>query len=418
MKTLNEWSKAAVSIRDVLTLRARRLSVGWLWLVALIALPDCSFTGREPPTYTAVFCDIQKPLFGRHCASDAEKSRGIRLSDAALALNRGETIDVALDDSPAALTRCGGEPEALLFRGAFPEGQPVCVPDSVSPLTACAVPCQQYFGQVNDAGSLVPEYPPDPSVVAFCAQEAVAHLSTNVPRAPLGYPDGCTKAGKLLDDFVDTRYRSEPVDWDLAGQIGVSPYESVDSDHAVKHHLARLALTSPPVTNPPFDAGAASMQWITHGDGHVEFSAAENTLSHILGLSEISVGPLGCALNSCDDNDPSVNDIDFGISLNKDGLFYVIESGTLVSGPDLNGSFGTYGPGDRFRVKVKDNLDAGQTATISYARVLGSCPTGSWCPDSVFHVSQVGPGHYPLRVDTSFREYGARLTDIRVVRIR
>src|SRR3989442_718539 len=103
MRTLN--------MRDFLKRRAGRLSVGWLWVVALLALPDCTFThGAVPsvPTTTAVFCDIEKPLFGRHCASDDERTRGIRQEAAAVALNTGATLDVSLDESLTALTACSG----------------------------------------------------------------------------------------------------------------------------------------------------------------------------------------------------------------------------------------------------------------------------------------------------------------------
>ena len=398
--------------------RSRLRGVGWLWLVVILALPDCSFNPRGmPPPFTAVFCDIQKPLAGRHCASADELSRGIRLAEAAVALNRGQTIDVAIDDSPDARGRCGGEPEALLFQGAFPEGQPVCVNSLLSPpSSACAVPCQQYFGVVNAEGVLVPDSPPDPSVVAFCAQPAIAHLSTNVPLNPLGFAAGCTEGGKLVDDFADPRRSSDPVDWDLDGQIGVFPYETVETG-SVRHNLIRLAATSPPAGNPPFDAGAASSQWISRGDGYVEFSAFENTLSHVLGLSEINPGPLGCVFHTCDDTDPSLNDLDFAISLNRDGRFYVIENGNLFIGPDLNGSFGTYAPGDRFRVSVRDNSDSGHTGAIRYSRIVGPCADGHACAESVFHMS-TGAGHYPLRVDTSFREQSARITDVRIVRIQ
>ncbi len=408
-------------MREFLTTRVRRLSAGWLWLVVLLVLPNCSFHGPPPPGYTAVYCDVQQPpLFGRHCASAAEQSRGIRLAAAAVALNRGDTTDVGLDDSPAARARCGGEPEAVLFRGAFPEGQPACVSEFTNPLSACAVPCQQYFGDVADDGTFVPQDPPDPSVVQFCGQQAFAHLSANVPRTsgvPLGYPTGCTEAGMLIPEFVDPRRKPERIEWDLAGQVGVASYDSIVGG-VLTHNLMRVAATSAPATDPPFDAGAASSQWITKGDAYVEFSAFENTLSHVLGLSEINVGPLGCPFESCDDHDPSLDDIGFAISLNRDGRFYVIENGVLVNGPDVNGSFGTYNAGDKFRVKVTDNSDLAKTATISYVRIVGSCSPGTPCPELVFYASLTHVGNYPLRADTSFREYGAKITDVRIVRIQ
>ena len=415
MKTRNRLSNEAISMRDFLRSTARRLSVSWFWPLVVLVLPNCGFSpGSIPPSFTAVFCDIEKPLVGRHCASDDEKSRGIRLAEAAVALNRGDAIDLALDDSPAARGRCGGEPEAVLFQGAFPQGQPTCVSAS-SASTACTVPCEQYFGQVQADGSLTPDNPPDPLTVAFCQQHA--RLSANVPQNPLGYSDGCTTGGKLVDYFVDPRAASEAIEWDPAGQIGVAPI--VTSDGFVTHSsISRSAFTSPPANNPPFDAGAASSQWFSHGDGFVEFSALENNLSHILGLSEVSVPPLGCLFNACDDTDPSFVDIRYGISLNKDGFFYLIENGQFVqNGPGFNGSWGQYLAGDRFRVNVKDNSDTNQTATISYSRIVGSCSISGPCPEVVFYTSQIGPGHYPLRVDTSFREQGATLSDIRIVRI-
>jgi hypothetical protein len=183
--------------------------------------------------------------------------------------------------------------------------------------------------------------------------------------------------------------------------------------------LQRTAATSQP---PDFDAGTASKQRIEHGDAYVEFSAAENTLSHVIGLSEISDG---CA-DPCADSDPSLTDINFAISLNADGRVYVIESGVLVTGPDINGSFGTYDPNDvfdpndpktRFRVSLRQSSDGTPTATVTYSRMTAQCVPGNQCPEDVFYTHD-GLGHYPLRVDTSFREANATLTNVTVVRIQ
>jgi hypothetical protein len=77
-----------------------------------------------------------------------------------------------------------------------------------------------------------------------------------------------------------------------------------------------------------------------------------------------------------------------------------------------------------FRVTVKDNLDGsgsfapmGGTATVVYSRLTGSCTDGSVCAEEVLYTSQL-QAHYPLRVDSSFRENLGTLTNVRLVRIR
>ncbi len=390
-------------MRDFLRRRVR-WSIGWLWAaVALLALPNCTFNvmglgplprnldpGPAPHTST-IFCDIVKNE-GRHCATASEKATGVRLAAAAVALNTGQTSTIGLDESPAALARCGGEPEAVLFQGAFPEGYSVCLncgtqipavyPDANA---VCVKQCEDVF-----TGS-APVVPPPADTVTFCGLNA--HASTNFPIGSC-FADACTPGGMLRPDFADPRRVPEPVSWvDL---IGVTP---------AGNNLTRTAATT---TN--FDAGAASIQWMSRGDAYVEFSASESDRSHVIGFSEV-----GCPF-PCADGDPSLLDIRFAVSLNLDGRFYILESGALITGPDVNGSFGTYTPGERFRVSAKDNSDG--TAAITYSRITGSCLPGTPCAETVFYTHMGGPAQYPFRVDTSFREVGATLADVRVVRIQ
>lgn len=388
-----------------------RWSPGWLWLVVLLALPNCGFEvgglGVPPnldpgplPHSDAVFCDIET-FGGRHCASPEEIGSGIRLAAAAVAINTGAKNTIGLDESPAALARCGGAPEAVTFEGPFPDGLFACLNcGAVVPATyadsnaVCIAKCQDVI-----ANSGVPG-PPD--VLAYCS--ANAHAATNFPISSC-FMGACSTGGTLRDDFVDPRRPPEAVTWtDLIGTAA-----SGGDGNA----LARLTATSPPAGNPPFDAGAASIQWIARGDAYVEFSAAESSLSHVAGLSQI---PAGC-LFPCADTDAGLTDISFGISLNRDGRYYVLENGSLVPGPDINTSFGIYAAGDRFRVSVKQSADGSNTATITYSRLTGSCIAGMPCPESVFF-THAGPASYPMRVDASFRETAAKLTDVRVVRIR
>jgi hypothetical protein len=72
--------------------------------------------------------------------------------------------------------------------------------------------------------------------------------------------------------------------------------------------------------------------------------------------------------------------------------------------------------GERFRVSVRDNSDG--TASVTYVRITGTCVPGTPCNENVILTRSGGPAHYPLRVDTAFRELNATLADVRVVRIQ
>src|SRR4029077_15769256 len=101
----------------------------------------------------------------------------------------------------------------------------------------------------------------DPVFAAYCV--ANARVSTNVPLgSPLGFPNGCTGEGVLRPDFDDPRRVPDPIVW---------THQNGTSDSAGS--LTRTAATTGGATS-DFNAGAASTQWFTHGDGYVEFSAA------------------------------------------------------------------------------------------------------------------------------------------------
>jgi hypothetical protein len=97
---------------------------------------------------------------------------------------------------------------------------------------------------------------------------------------------------------------------------------------------------------------------------------------------------------------------------------YIFESGAAQPGPIPTGngpSFGTYAAGDRFRVHATDDFDG--TATITYARVTGPCTDGAPCAETVLYTSP-NKAAYPLRVDSSFKQMGGTLANVRLARIR
>jgi hypothetical protein len=380
-------------MNKVWTVSARWVKPAWVLPLALLTLPNCGFHSQASISpKTAVFCDIEVKD-ARHCATDQDKAIGIRLAEAAIALNEGKAMNVGLDDSPAALQRYSGQPEAVPFKGSFPQGQPFCpaLTDPFDIQASCVSACENQFGHTDAKGNFIPDDPPDPTVVAFC--QAAAHPSTNVPAS--GFTDGCTDGGKLRDDFVEPRKDFEPVVWDPASSLGVSPGGSDGST---------LTRTAP--TTGAFDAGGGSGgQAITRGDGFLEFAANEQNTARLGGLTT----------GASADVNPDFATINFAIDFFTDSQFFVFENGVKAAGPGINGAFGSYAQGDRFRISVRDNFDG--TATISYAKVVGPCNAGTPCQTQVFYTS---PTHatYPLHVDSSFREQGGTLANVRLVRIR
>jgi len=390
-------------MRHLLNSALRALRTAWFWPLALLALPNCSFQvpGIKivPPQLKpgpgahsdAIMCDIEKyqgPQ--RRCATAQDLSMGIPRSSAAIALVTGQQKMIGLDYSTAAFAHCGmGNPEAIDFQGPFPDGYAVCVHCGQSTPADTAGVC------VAQCEDMVPNsaiQPPDK--VAFCM--ANARPSTNFPK--IGCFDGaCSNGGTFDMGFKDPRRNAESVAWD-------------NSTNATPNGNS---LTKTGGSNTNFDAGAVSDEWIFQGDGYVEAEASEINLSHVFGLALV---PMGCTRPAdCHDMDPGIADINFAISLNGDGRFYVLEGGSLVTGGDLNGSFGMYTATQRFRVKVTDTHDG--MYDVQYAFITGACNPGNICNETVFHTHNVA-ATYPLRVDTSFRELNATLANVTIVRIQ
>jgi hypothetical protein len=398
-------------MRDFLKSSGRWLSIGWFWIAVLLVLPNCSYTTPVAggpnlrrgalPHSSAIFCDIEQVL-GRRCPRPEDLATGIRLAEAAIALNEGRTSTVALDESPAARARCDGGPEAVLFVGPFPDGKKECLNCGVlgSGFTAnahdaCQQACFDLFGTFAPDRSFVPDFPPVPTVLDFCAERA--RMATNQPLD--GCFDGaCNADGTSRADFIDPRRTPEPIRWqDL---IGVVP------DGPVNNRLRRTA----PSTG-IFDAGAASEQQITRGDGYVEFAASRNDQGHAVGFSQSDAS---CS-PTCADTDPTLSDIEFAIVLSTGGRVGIVRNGINVVGPEVDQTFGAYAAGERFRVRLRDNSDG--TAAVTFTRVRGACIPGQLCNETLLH-PQPFLTPYPLHVDASLNQQGATLLDVRVVRIQ
>ena len=383
----------------------RRFTSGWwFWAVVLLALPNCTFdssgtgapshvTRGDLPHSSAVMCDIRKFQPIVRCASPQDLEVGIPFAQAAEALVSGRTSNVGLDYSEAAQAVCGaGNPEAIDFFGAFPEGSVVCLNCGVigtahaDATAVCIAECQDLVERGDG--------PLPPDVLSFCT--ATARPSTHFPATGC-FENACTTGGTLRADFADPRRIPEPVVW--RDKIGTAAVGS------------NLTQTSPSTMGDVFAAGAVSEQWIQFGDGYVEFEASENDLSHVIGFAEV---PAACAF-PCTDSDPGYADVDFALSLNADGRVYIIESGSLLMGPDLNGSFGTYAAGERFRVRVVDSLDG--TATVRYTRIVGACVPGELCNESLVFQHVTPTAAYPVRVAAAFREQNATLATVNIVRL-
>jgi alpha-tubulin suppressor-like RCC1 family protein len=128
-----------------------------------------------------------------------------------------------------------------------------------------------------------------------------------------------------------------------------------------------------------WNAGAFSANFITRGDGFVEFTAGQNNTSRIAGLGANNPAQVPQALA----------DIEYGIHLRADGLVTVREAG--VSQGDFGGYLGT----DRFRVEVRGN-------TVRYVKNGAEFLSHTFTPT------------YALRMEAAFETTGASLHDLMV----
>ncbi|HEU4390381.1 MAG TPA: right-handed parallel beta-helix repeat-containing protein [Blastocatellia bacterium] len=121
------------------------------------------------------------------------------------------------------------------------------------------------------------------------------------------------------------------------------------------------------------NAGAASSQAISTGDGYVQFTAVETNRERACGLSNT-------------DRDQNFTSIAFGVHLNTGGAFYVVESG------QSRGYFGDYRSGDVFKVAL-------ESGRVKYYR-----------NGTVFYTSSVTPS-YPLIVDAALDGEGSTIAN-------
>ena len=374
--------------------------------LSLLTLPNC-YRPAKPPAgaitrvplgSTLVECDISTE---RVCATDIDVAMGVRIADAAVALVQGDDGKfLGIDDSPAAVARCGPNGEVITFRGEFPAGSQICVdPAKVGPglqyetsSAVCVDRCLDFLEAAD---------PPEPDLLAICQQQAGA--STNVPADPNTlFGGGCTSEGRPIDTFADPRLAGEPVDW-------------VNLD-GVLANAGNLTRTKPcdPTIGCLFDSGAASARAATGGDGYLEFSVGELTTNRIGGLTSGA---------GADDHDTNFTGVGFGLDFFRDGCVYIYENGVPRTPPapvPTTGcvlpanAWGNYNFGARFRIAFKDNFDG--TATISYAELPAPCTPGSECPAITFFTSGVH-GAYPLHVDAGFEDQNGSLFDVRLTYI-
>jgi hypothetical protein len=391
-----------LSMRDFLKRSGRWLRAGWFWPLVLLALPTCALSpegianpnpadpGDDLPLTSAVMCDIpQVPDGGVFlCANPMDLGIGMARDHGAVALNLGETNSVVLDYSPDAQNQCGaGNPLRIDFFNAFPNGTTFClncgqqIPSKYAdPADACVAKCKELV-------SVSGPQPPG-GVDEFCKTNA--RVSTNFDKTKC-FDNICTSGGNPLG-VTDSRVNPEDLTW-----LDFSNTSAAGNT---------LSFGGP--VNGNFNGGAASDELITTGDAWVEFEAGEPGVSHVLGLRT------SCdKIANCPDNDGTVADIGFAISLNSDNQVYVLEDGgNTIIGPIGN----PYTPGERFRIHVVDHHDG--TADISYSRHPALCSPGSACSETPI-TSHVGVGpSYPLRVDATFREAPASVKNVTIMRIK
>lgn len=367
--------------------------------------PPCKEDPPDPPdeppakfepgmdATNAIMCDIPVPVAEGQsaCATQAEADAGMSLTAAGTALATGQSANFALDWSPDALAACGGLPIKKAFHGPFPDGLTVCLNCGsqipmvyATPEKACIAKCNELINYSDGP------FPPE-GASQFCAKNA--RTATNYDKDQC-YPDVCSTGGTPLPGWVDPRRAPEAVKW--IDHLGTT-------DNSGSNTLVRTAATDPNVK-----AGAASAQLIASGDAWVEFEASATNTGQLLSLRSSCADPY----TTCPDTDASFNALGYALVFFNDGNVGVLTSDPMVA---VIGGFGTYSPGERYRIRATDNHDG--KATISFSRLIGACAQGTVCQEDVFHTIVGGPA-YPLRVDTSLNEQGATLANVTLVRIK
>ena len=407
---LTPCEENVVFMGDFLKSAGHWVRVGWFWPLALLTFPMCfldstglpgnndpppdppaAFDPGPSPVTSAIMCDIPK-FNGSGCASDQEILDYPSKGAAAVALNLGEGLgQIVLDYSP---NSCVARPMRVELLSPFPDGLIVClncgtqIPAVYGDATkACIAKCKE----LNSSGV---EFPAD-DVDPFC--EANAHVSTNF-NIDTCYPDFCSMAGTPIPNTNDPRRDPENLTW-----VDFQPNDTIIS--AVGNTLSFAG----PGTG-DFSAGAASEQLITTGDAWVEFEAGETGVSHVVGVRA------SCdTIASCPDTDGTLADIPLSISLNVTGEVNVVENVAGASrwcGAVCGLRRGRAVPDPRRRPQRRHGGYLVHTAP----RPLRAEPA---CTGTTLYSHPVGTGPpYPLRVDATFREADATLTNVTIVRIK
>jgi hypothetical protein len=369
-----------------------------------LLVSNCSFEGRYSNVQygdgvpdDAVFCEVEKRDVAPGCATAVEVSMGRYRTQGALDLVLGQRSPLVLDGGQEQLEACGGQPLVTTYESAAPDGEAICLDGD----TAFLAPTQPSvaavcFNRCLDIHRVDPDDIPD-DMREFCGQHARPAVNMPLVAGSAFTFAGACSDGKLRADFADPRKRPTPVAWTNLSGVEVVPPGNT---------LRRTAPDSPEAEG--FNAGATATQIVTHGDAYVEFTATELGQAKLLGFSQ---GRL--------DGDATKDDVDFGIRLGAAGAVLLSEYGNLVyrvpptpEDPDGDVVFGAYVAGSRFRIRLTEQPSGG--ALVTYEQILGACNPDTTCPAMPLR-SPSGPVAYPFRIDTSLKEMGAALTDVRVV---
>lgn len=320
----------------------------------VLALPGCSFPASDgqlslgdPPRTSAVFCDVEAD---RHCSSADERLIGIDVARASEdGFWAGKSSRVGLDYSEAALAACGGQPKAVLYQDAFPNGTPVCVnPGNPGSLRTTNDICKQFCfdqGWIDTDGN----------------HYGCTFIAWHSNGAESPFANGCTDAGTLRPDFQDPRRvrPSNPVTWTAA--VGVS----VTGSDLTKVAGAGWG-----------NAGAISTAQLDEGDGAVLVTASETNALRIFGLGTGNANA-------------SFDDVEFGLVLTQAGSLLVCEPGNNCAR-----MAGTYQANDELEVGVVNGK-------VQYKR-----------NGTVLYESAIAPV-YPLLLDAALNFTGATLKNAR-----